>query len=149
MRHFIRANVDRLSCLFSKEPSTSRGREYNSRYRNEQDDISIVTRPAGFDKKGFFASNIIILLFRNAIIFIEIGREGSKIALQSNYLELVRKNEEHLMQYRVNFTPEIEHKGLRFALVRVHEAVIGKYTFDGEHLFCPKRLPQVINPALD
>lgn len=73
----------------------------------------------------------------------EIGREGSRIALQSNYFEIVRKNEEHLMQYRVSFTPEIEHKGVRFSLVRVHEAVIGKYTFDGEHLFCPKRLPQV------
>lgn len=56
MRHFIHGRIDDgLSCLFLKEPSTSRGRaDYNSRYRNEQDDISIVTRPAGFDKKGFF-----------------------------------------------------------------------------------------------
>lgn len=49
----------------------------------------------------------------------------------------------HLLQYRVDFSPDVDHMGVRKALVRVHEAVLGKYLFDGTLLYNIVRLPQV------
>jgi aubergine-like protein len=48
-----------------------------------------------------------------------------------------------LLQYRVDFTPEIDHPGVKKALIRVHEQMIGKYIFDGTLLYNTTRLPQV------
>lgn len=50
----------------------------------------------------------------------------------------------HLLQYRVDFTPDVDHIGARKALIRVHEATLGKYLFDGTLLYNINRLPQVI-----
>lgn len=49
----------------------------------------------------------------------------------------------HLLQYRVDFTPDVDHIGARKALIRVHEAILGKYLFDGTLLYNISRLPQV------
>ena len=49
----------------------------------------------------------------------------------------------HLLQYRVDFVPELDHLGLRKKLVREHEATLGKYLFDGTLLYVIKRLPEV------
>lgn len=49
----------------------------------------------------------------------------------------------HLLQYRVDFTPDVDHMGVRKALVRVHEGVLGKYLFDGTLLYNVTRLAQV------
>ncbi len=49
----------------------------------------------------------------------------------------------HLLQYRVDFIPEIDHPGVRKAMLRVHEEMLGKYVFDGTLLYNTKRLPQV------
>jgi hypothetical protein len=50
------------------------------------------------------------------------------------------------MQYRVDFVPDIDHMGVRKALVRQHESKIGKYIFDGTLLYCVKRVAQVKLP---
>ena len=50
----------------------------------------------------------------------------------------------HLLQYRVDFTPDVDHIGVRKALIRVHENVLGKYLFDGTLLYNVTRLPQVL-----
>ncbi len=49
----------------------------------------------------------------------------------------------HLLQYRVDFTPEIDHPGVKKALIRVHERTLGKYVFDGTLLYNTTRLAQV------
>jgi aubergine-like protein len=49
----------------------------------------------------------------------------------------------HLLQYRVDFVPDVDHIGARKALIRVHEAILGKYLFDGTLLYNITRLPQV------
>lgn len=49
----------------------------------------------------------------------------------------------HLLQYRVDFAPDIDHIGVRKALVRSYEAQLGKYLFDGTLLYNVIRLPQV------
>lgn len=48
-----------------------------------------------------------------------------------------------LSQYRVDFAPEVDHMGVRKALVRVHEQALGKYLFDGTLLYNVRQLPQV------
>ncbi|XP_045030836.1 piwi-like protein Siwi isoform X2 [Daphnia magna] len=53
----------------------------------------------------------------------------------------------HLLQYRVDFTPEVDHPGVRKALVRVHEPTLGKYIFDGTLLYNTIRLTQPLELA--
>ena len=64
--------------------------------------------------------------------------------MTSNYFELLKRPDMHLLQYRVDFVPDnIDHTGVRKALVHVHEAILGKYLFDGTLLYNITRLPQV------
>lgn len=63
--------------------------------------------------------------------------------MASNYFELVKRPDMHLLQYRVDFVPDVDHIGLRKALLRVHEATLGKYLFDGTLLYNVTRLAQV------
>lgn len=49
----------------------------------------------------------------------------------------------HLLQYRVDFTPDVENRGVRNGLVRQHEQLLGKYSFDGTLLYNITRLAQV------
>ena len=62
--------------------------------------------------------------------------------MRSNYFQLVNKPDMHLLQYRVDFTPEVDHPGVKRALIRVHLATLGKYIFDGTLLYNTIRLPQ-------
>ena len=50
----------------------------------------------------------------------------------------------HLMQYRVDFNPEIEHMGLKMGLLKNHMNTLGKHVFDGTLLYCTTKLPQVL-----
>ncbi len=64
--------------------------------------------------------------------------------ITSNYFELTSRPDFHLLQYRVDFSPEVDHQGVRKALVRNHEALLGKYVFDGTLLYNTNRLgPEV------
>lgn len=63
--------------------------------------------------------------------------------MTSNYFELLKRPDMHLLQYRVDFVPDVDHIGARKALIRVHEAQLGKYLFDGTLLYNITRLPQV------
>lgn len=63
--------------------------------------------------------------------------------MRSNYFQLIKKPDMHLLQYRVDFTPEIDHPGVKKALIRVHERTLGKYVFDGTLLYNTTRLAQV------
>ncbi|EFX83177.1 Aubergine/Piwi-like protein copy E [Daphnia pulex] len=74
--------------------------------------------------------------------FSKAGSEGSQIEVQSNYFHLTKRPDMKLLQYRVDFTPEIDHPGVKKALIRVHEQMIGKYIFDGTLLYNTTRLPQ-------
>ena len=47
-----------------------------------------------------------------------------------------------LLQYRVDFSPDIDHTGLKLALLRNHESLLGKYIFDGTLLYGTTRYPQ-------
>ena len=62
----------------------------------------------------------------------------------SNYFELTSRPDFHLLQYRVDFSPDVDNMAVRKALLRVHEPVLGKYVFDGTLLYNTQRLhPEV------
>lgn len=63
--------------------------------------------------------------------------------MTANYFKLEKRPDMHLLQYRVDFNPDIDHMGVRKALVRAHEPTLGKYLFDGTLLYNIVRLPQV------
>lgn len=72
------------------------------------------------------------------------GTEGEPLTVTSNYFELISRPEFHLWRYRVDFSPEVDHKGVRKALLRALEALFGKYVFDGTLLYSTNNLsPQV------
>ena len=113
----------------------------------------LVTRPndARFSKVGMFYLNLIQMKDNTVIDYFYLkstGTEGSSIEVQSNYFHLTKRPDIKLLQYRVDFTPEIEHPGVQKALVRVHEPIIGKYIFDGTLLYNTKKLPQVIHTTI-
>lgn len=59
--------------------------------------------------------------------------------VMANYFEVLRRPDMHLLQYRVDFVPEIDHMFLCKSLLREHEATLGKYLFDGTLLYAIKR----------
>lgn len=71
------------------------------------------------------------------------GRDGIPYKASSNYFQVMKKPDWSLLQYRVDFAPDIEHMFVRKAMIRQHENMIGKYIFDGTLLYCTKRHKQV------
>jgi len=61
----------------------------------------------------------------------------------ANYFEVLTKPDMHLLQYRVDFVPDLDHTGLRKKLLSEHAATLGKYMFDGTLLYGIKRHPEV------
>ncbi|XP_046439550.1 piwi-like protein Siwi [Daphnia pulex] len=79
--------------------------------------------------------------------FVKTGSGGAPLDVRSNYFQLIKKPDMHLLQYRVDFTPEIDHPGVKKALIRVHERTLGKYVFDGTLLYNTTRLAQPLELA--
>lgn len=77
------------------------------------------------------------------VFILHVGNYGAPIAIGANYFELLQRPDIHLLQYRVDFLPDIDHIGVRKSLLRNHEAALGKYLFDGTLLYNITRLPQV------
>ncbi|NXF13603.1 PIWL1 protein, partial [Smithornis capensis] len=69
------------------------------------------------------------------------GSSGSVIKLSANYFRLTSRPQWALYQYHVGYSPEMEARRLRSALLFQHEELIGKtHAFDGSVLYLPKRL---------
>ncbi|XP_069726924.1 piwi-like protein 1 [Phaenicophaeus curvirostris] len=69
------------------------------------------------------------------------GSSGSLIKLTANYFRLTSRPQWALYQYHVAYSPEMEARRLRSALLFQHEELIGKtHAFDGSVLFLPKKL---------
>ncbi|NXH16862.1 PIWL1 protein, partial [Bucco capensis] len=69
------------------------------------------------------------------------GSSGTLIKLAANYFRLMSRPKWALYQYHVGYSPEMEARSLRSALLFHHENLIGKtHAFDGSILFLPKRL---------
>ncbi|NXW49861.1 PIWL1 protein, partial [Nyctiprogne leucopyga] len=69
------------------------------------------------------------------------GSSGVMIKLTANYFRLTSRPQWALYQYHVGYSPEMEARRLRSALLFQHEELIGKtHAFDGSVLFLPKKL---------
>lgn len=72
------------------------------------------------------------------------GKMGRAITLQTNYFKLTKTPTWCLYQYRIDFSPPIELKGLRNRLLYEQKAILGGYLFDGTVLFSTRKLPDEI-----
>ncbi|XP_053905565.1 piwi-like protein 2 [Cuculus canorus] len=70
---------------------------------------------------------------------------GTTLPLGLNSVKIQCQNEA-VYQYHVTFSPEVECRSMRFAMVKEQRAVTGDVTaFDGSILFLPIQLPQPIS----
>lgn len=69
------------------------------------------------------------------------GSTGRRVNLAANYFRLVKAPKWNILQYRVDFSPDIELLHVRRALIREHREKIGGYIFDGTVLFVTRKLP--------
>ncbi|NXW57063.1 PIWL1 protein, partial [Eurystomus gularis] len=77
------------------------------------------------------------------------GSSGSLIKLTANYFRLTSRPQWTLYQYHVGYSPEMEARRLRSALLFQHEKLIGKtHAFDGAILFLPKKLANKVTEVL-
>uniref|UniRef100_A0A8C4Q2N7 Uncharacterized protein n=1 Tax=Eptatretus burgeri TaxID=7764 RepID=A0A8C4Q2N7_EPTBU len=68
------------------------------------------------------------------------GSQGTPVPLSSNYMKLNCLHEA-VYQYSVSFSPEIDSKNMRFALISEHKSVIGEAkAFDGSILYLPWKI---------
>ena len=68
------------------------------------------------------------------------------MAVATNYFEVISKPGWRLLQYRVDMKPEIEHTGMRKALLYTHKDKLPKMIFDGTMMFTTARLTQDDKP---
>ncbi|XP_074837852.1 piwi-like protein 2 [Carettochelys insculpta] len=73
------------------------------------------------------------------------GSKGTAFPLGLNLIKIHCKNEA-VYQYHVTFSPDVECKSMRFAMMKEHRSVTGDVTaFDGSMLYLPIRLPQTVD----
>lgn len=71
----------------------------------------------------------------------KMGSSGTKILLKANYFPFNKKVQFELMQYRVDFSPDIELTGIRKYLIFQRKSVLGGYIYDGASgLYLSKKL---------
>ncbi|KAM6106809.1 piwi-like protein 2 [Pterocles gutturalis] len=71
--------------------------------------------------------------------------KGTTVTVGLNSVKIHCQNEA-VYQYHVTFSPEVECRSMRFAMLKEHRAVTGDVTaFDGSILFLPVRLPQPVS----
>uniref|UniRef100_A0A8V5H178 Piwi-like protein 2 n=1 Tax=Melopsittacus undulatus TaxID=13146 RepID=A0A8V5H178_MELUD len=69
---------------------------------------------------------------------------GSALALGLNSVR-IRCQNEAVFQYHITFSPEVECRSVRLAMLKEHQAVLGDVmAFDGSILFLPIQLPQLL-----
>ncbi|NWI90149.1 PIWL1 protein, partial [Pitta sordida] len=69
------------------------------------------------------------------------GFSGRGMKFITNYFRLASRPQWSLYQYHVSYSPEMESRRLRSALLFQHEQYVGKaHAFDGAVLFLPKKL---------
>ena len=72
------------------------------------------------------------------------GEFGKTIKVMSNYVTLKNRPNCALYQYNVAYSPPIENKRLRLALLYSYEAIGRTKAFDGMILYLPHKLPDQV-----
>ncbi|XP_060712681.1 piwi-like protein 2 [Hemiscyllium ocellatum] len=72
------------------------------------------------------------------------GSSGTSVPLAVNLTKIHCQNEA-VYQYHVTFSPNIECRNIRYAMLKEHQLVTGKTTaFDGSILYLPVKLPEKV-----
>ncbi|XP_072409954.1 piwi-like protein 2 isoform X1 [Chiloscyllium punctatum] len=72
------------------------------------------------------------------------GSSGTSVPLAVNLTKIHCQNEA-VYQYHVTFSPNIECRNIRYAMLKEHQLVTGKTTaFDGSILYLPVKLPEMV-----
>ncbi|XP_065515119.1 piwi-like protein 2 isoform X2 [Lathamus discolor] len=80
-----------------------------------------------------------------AVPGVKAAPKGTALVLGLNSVKIQCQNDA-VFQYHVTFSPEVECRGVRLAMLKEHRAVLGDVmAFDGSILFLPIRLPQLIS----
>lgn len=83
----------------------------------------------------------------DSLCHFETGSSGQQVMLKANYFKLETHPDWCLYQYHVDFAPEEDRTGMRKALLRNHQAVLGGYIFDGTVMYTSHRLTQDVSKA--
>lgn len=76
------------------------------------------------------------------------GSSGIIVRLSTNHFRLTSRPQWALYQYHIDYSPLMEARRLRSALLFQHEDLIGRcHAFDGTILFLPKRLQHKVGPV--
>uniref|UniRef100_A0A8D0HC09 Piwi like RNA-mediated silencing 2 n=1 Tax=Sphenodon punctatus TaxID=8508 RepID=A0A8D0HC09_SPHPU len=95
--------------------------------------FSLVLSPVGAIK--------FLLVFFHREPLIKQGNQGKATPLGLNLIKINCQNEA-VYQYHVAFSPNVECKSMRFAMLKEHRSATGDVTaFDGSILYLPVRLP--------
>ena len=71
---------------------------------------------------------------------------GYRITLEANYLRVEVDESKGIYQYRVQFSPPVDSRNRRFALIRQLGHIIGKArAYDGELLKIPYKLQEKVS----
>ncbi|XP_039273647.1 piwi-like protein 1 [Styela clava] len=74
------------------------------------------------------------------------GCDGMTVDILTNYFKLNASKQWCLYQYRVDYEPDVDHRGARKGMLRDHQELIGKtFIFDGTMLYTLQRLPEKVN----
>jgi aubergine-like protein len=72
------------------------------------------------------------------------GKTGKEINVVSNYIKMMNRPNCALYQYNVSYSPPIESKKLRVALLYDYQAIGPTKAFDGMILYLPHKLPDQV-----
>lgn len=81
-----------------------------------------------------------IVQTRNDMSVVKQGNSGRPIMLQTNYFRVLKKEDERIFHYRVDFSPSVEANRKMRALIFQIKPSIGGYVFDGTQLFTRTKL---------
>lgn len=69
------------------------------------------------------------------------GTSGRPLPVSTNYFHLEQGPDWHLYQYHVDYSPEIDSKKMRIAMLHDHDELLGRTrAFDGMTLYMPRKL---------
>lgn len=74
------------------------------------------------------------------------GKEGAQVKLLTNFYKLNAAKTWCLHQYRVDYEPDVDHRGTRKGMLRDHQELLGStFIFDGTMLYTIRELPERVN----
>lgn len=103
--------------------------------------LSISDGPYSIGRKDNYDPSLFEPNTRPKHVTVKQDSSGRPLMLQTNYFPLACGRDWCLYQYRVDYDPEVDHRGARKGMLKDHKDILGNYyVFDGTMCFTTKRL---------